>query len=105
MGKRGDAYADAVTRVVEGLREDACIVAQELGRSTLRDPGAEERPGTLESDAVPARPSGVDLLIEAMREKVFPLNQHEARELFRQYTKPNGALARQSGESMTQYVS
>jgi hypothetical protein len=33
------------------------------------------------------------------------LNQHEARELFRQYTKPNGALARQSGESMTQYVS
>ena len=105
MGKRGDAYVDAVSRIVEGLRGDAFIVAQELGKDALSDPGAEARPGTYETEAIEARPSGIEQLIEAMRDKVFPLTQHEARELFRQYTKPNGALARQSGESMTQYVS
>ena len=81
MGKRGDSYADAVSRVVEGLRGDAFIVAQELGREALSDPGAEGRPGTFESEAVEARPSGIEKLIEAMRDKVFPLTQHEAREL------------------------
>ena len=32
MGKRNDAYADAVSRIVEGLRGDAFSVAQELGK-------------------------------------------------------------------------
>ena len=47
----------------------------------------------------------MDALIEAMRASVFPLTTHEAKELFRQYTKPSGALSRQNGESMQQYVS
>ena len=64
MGKRGDSYAEAVSRVVEGLRGDAFIVAQELGREALSDPGAEGRPGTYESEAVEARPSGIEKLIE-----------------------------------------
>ena len=71
MGKRGDQYADATSRIVEGLRGDAFIVAQELGLEKLQDPGQAERPATLEDVAVPARPSGIDLLVEAMREKVF----------------------------------
>eukprot|EP00974_Lingulodinium_polyedra_P046752 4479829-Lingulodinium_polyedra.AAC.1 len=36
---------------------------------------------------------------------VFPLTTHEAKELFRLYCKVRGPLARQLGESMTQYVS
>ena len=105
MGKKGDQYADAASRVVEGLRGDAFITGQELGLTKLRDPGSVGTQATYEEEEIPARPSGIDLLIEAMRNMVFPLTQHEARELFRQYTKTNGALARQSGESMTQYVS
>ena len=105
QGKKGDHYVDAVSRIVEGLRGDAFIVAQELG---LRNLWQEERagtPATLESEGEDRIPSGIELLVNAMKEHVFPLTTHEARELFRQYTKQSGTLSRQSGESMTQYVS
>ena len=36
---------------------------------------------------------------------VFPLIEHESKELFRKYCRPGGPLSRQSGESMKQYVS
>ena len=61
--------------------------------------------GDLEHYAEERVPSGIERLLDAMREHVFPLTTHEARELFRQYTKQSGALSRQSGESMTQYTS
>ena len=48
---------------------------------------------------------GGDILILKMKEMVFPLTTHEAKELFRQFTKPNGALARQASEPMQHYVS
>ena len=48
---------------------------------------------------------GVDILVKEMRASVFPLTTHEAKELFRQFTKPNGPLARQRGESMHQHIS
>ena len=44
-------------------------------------------------------------LIAAMRAMVFPLTTREAKGLFRLYCKTRGPLARQAGESMTQYVS
>ena len=50
------------------------------------------------------RPSGLDVLIEAVKRTVFPQTSHEAKELFRQYCKSNGSLARQKSESMHQYV-
>ena len=104
-GKRGDNYVDAVSRITEGLRGDAFIVAQEVGLENLWHEGRAAVEGDLENYAEERVPSGIELLVDAMREHVFPLTTHEARELFRQYTKQSGALSRQSGESMTQYVS
>ena len=40
-----------------------------------------------------------------MRGMVFPLTEHESKELFRQYCRPRGPLSSQNGESMKQYVS
>ena len=48
---------------------------------------------------------GIDTLITHMREMVFPLTEHESKELFRQYCRPGGPLSRQKGESMKQHVS
>jgi hypothetical protein len=104
-GKRGDFYVDAVSRITEGLRGDAFIVAQEVGLENLWHEGRAAVEGDLEWNAEERIPSGIERLVDAMREHVFPLTTHEARELFRQYTKQSGALSRQSGESMTQYVS
>ena len=39
-----------------------------------------------------------------MKRAVFPLNAHEATEMFRQYCKPSGSLARHKSESMHQFV-
>ena len=36
---------------------------------------------------------------------MFPLKEAEAKELFRQGTKPNGTLSRQAAESMMSYAS
>jgi hypothetical protein len=104
-GKRGDHYVDAVSRITEGLRGDAFIVAQEVGLESLWQEEVAAVEGDLETSVEDRVPSGIERLVEAMREHVFPLTTHEARELFRQYTKQSGALSRQSGESMTQYVS
>jgi hypothetical protein len=87
VGKSAAFLAEAISKVVDGLRGDAFVVAQEVGLNDLFDVG------------------GIDELIRKMREMVFPLTTHEAKELFRQYCKPSGALSRQTGESMKQYVS
>ena len=92
-GKKGDAYTDAASRVVDGLRSDAFVVAREVGLDTLYKPGSD-------TDA-----SGIEQLVEAMKAAVFPLTTHEAKELFRQFTKPSGSMSRQTGESMAQYIS
>ena len=88
--KKADAYTEAVNKVVEGLRGDAFIVAQEVGLDTL----------WLEDDI--DHKSGIETLIQAMKASVFPLTTHEAKELFRQYCKVGGVLSRQAGESMQQ---
>ena len=86
-GKTGEHYTDAVSKIVDGLRGDAFVVAQEVGLEAL-----------YEAD-------GVQKLCAAMKEMVFPLTEQEAKELFRQYTKPAGLLSRQKSESMRQYIS
>ena len=105
-GKKGDGYVDAISKVVEGLRGDAFIVAQEVGLDrlwkTVGEPSlSEEGLHGFETSTE----SGVNALIKAMKIRVFPYTTHEAKELFRHYTKPSGALSRQVGESMTQYIS
>ena len=39
-GKKEEFYAEAVSKVVDGLRGDAFIVAQEVGLENLWNPGA-----------------------------------------------------------------
>ena len=74
-------------RVVEGLRGDAYVVAEDLGTTALK-----------QADSVVT-------LIEAMRKAVFPLREHEAKELYRTGTSIGGPLSRQPGESMAHYIS
>ena len=81
-------YAKTMSKIIEGLRGDAFVVAKQIGLKALCEVGDD------------FAPSGADLLIKKVREVVFPLTTHEAKELFRQYTKPSGSLARQTGESM-----
>lgn len=89
-------YAEAMSKVVDGLRGDAFIVAKEVGLDSIWYPG----------DADDSQSGGgVDTLIGAIKLSVFPMTTHEAKELFRQYCKPSGSLSRQVGESMHQYIS
>ena len=55
-----------VTKVMEGLRGDAFLMAKDLGLKALMDVGP---------------PTGLELLVERIKEHVFPLRSHEAREL------------------------
>ena len=92
-GDDPEKYAEAMSKVVDGLRGDAFIIAKEVGLDKLWEVG----------DAFVD--AGVDTLIKAIKESVFPLTTYEAKELFRQYCKPAGSLSRQNGESMHQFVS
>ena len=41
-------------------------------------------------EIVDGRPCGIDTLLQHMREMVFPLTEHESKELVRQYFRPAG---------------
>ena len=79
--------AELVQKVLEGLRGDAYLVAQDLGVSKL-----------MEDD-------GIDQLIMALKKMIFPLQALEAKELFRAGQQIAGPLARQTGETVTSYIS
>ena len=83
----GAEYATLVHKVLEGLRGDAYLTAQDMGLEKL------------------LTPTGIDELISRIRAQVFPLRQQEARELFRVGQLPHGPLSRQTTESMTSYIS
>jgi hypothetical protein len=87
-----------MSKIVEGLRGDAFIIARTAG---LDAAGLDAL--TTEGDEW-SRP-GVEVLTEAMKSSAFPLTTHEAKVMLRQYCKPTGALSRQGGESTYQYVS
>ena len=91
-GDNINRYAEHMSVVVDGMIGDAFVVAKEVGIDKPCHPG----------DAF--TDPGVDVLIKAVKAAVFPLNTDEAKELFRQFCKPSGCLARQVGESMQQYV-
>ena len=99
-GLKDDRYVEAASKVVDGLRGDAFVVAQEVGFENLWSP----QEVAIDSGDDTAK-AGIEKLIEAMKASVFPLTNHEAKEMFRQYCKPTGSLSRQNGESMTQYIS
>ena len=84
-GKTGDQYIEAMSEVCEGMRGDAFDAAQEVGFDNL-------------CEIVDGRPRGIDTLINHIRGMVFPLTEHESKELFRQYCRPGGPLSRQNEE-------
>ena len=61
-----------MSKVCDGPRGDAFAAAQEVGVDNL-------------CETVDGTPHGIDTLIRHMREMVFPLTEHESKELFRQY--------------------
>ena len=90
--KTGDQHIEAMSEVCDGFRGDVFVAAQEIGFDNL-------------CETVDGRPRGIDTLINHMRGMVFPLTEHESKELFRQYCRPGGPLSRLNEESMKQYVS
>ena len=82
-------YVELVTKVMEGLRGDAFLMAKDLGLNALMDVGP---------------PTGLELLVEKIKEHVFPLRSHEARELFRLGQQANGLLSRQSAETILSFI-
>lgn len=96
-----------MSKVVDGLRGDAFIIAKEVGSDRLWSvvgvPDIEQWGFSGDRDTIHA--PGVDVRIDAVRVSASPLTTYEAKELFRQYCKPAGSLSRQNGESMQQYIS
>ena len=64
-------------------------MAKDLGLNALMDVGP---------------PTGLELLVEKIKEHVFPLRSHEARELFRLGQQANGPLSRQSAETILSFI-
>ena len=60
-----------MSKVCDGLRGEAFVAAQEVGFDNL-------------CEIIDGRPCGIDTLIIHMRGTVFPLTEHESKELFRQ---------------------
>ena len=86
-----------MSKVVEGLRGDAFIVAKEVGLESLWQPGSSDQPEAEDSeDEFGAMPStfveaGVDILINAIKASVSPMTTHEAKELSDNIVSPQAA--------------
>ena len=80
-GSDAEKYAEVISKVVDGLRGDAFIIAKEVGVERLWSSG-----GVPDSEQyyfygawTTTEPAGVDILIDAIRLRVFPLTTHEAK--------------------------
>ena len=80
------ARTEMVQKVLEGLRDEACELARDIGVDVLTQPG------------------GLRKFVDKLHDVVFPRASEEARELFKAAQKP-GSLARQDQEPMLSYVS
>ncbi len=81
-GAKSDDQPGLGSRVLEGLRGDAYLVALDMGADELS-----------KSFAVPS-------LVERMKKAVFPHQETEAQELYHQGQKKGGALSRAPSEAM-----
>ena len=85
-GTDPDRYAEVMSKVIDGLRGDAFIIAKEVGLEQLWSTGQAPDLNDMASDDTQiVGEAGVDVLITAIRSSVFPLTTYEAKELFRQY--------------------
>ena len=73
-GKKEEYYAEAMSKVVDGLRGDAFVIAQQVGLENLWQSGSppEDEDGK-DNGPTSASPAGVDLLVDAMKKAVFAL--------------------------------
>ena len=67
-GEIDDQYIEAMSKVWDGLRGDALVAAREVGFDNL-------------CEIADGRPRGIDTLIHHTRGTVFPLIEHESKEL------------------------
>ena len=84
-GCKADDLPNLASKIIEGLRDRALKVAMNVGNEKL------------------AKPDGVKLLIEAMKQHVFPYRREEAKQLYKMGHETTGHLCRQSTEQMTEY--
>ena len=85
-GMREEKLAELTSKIVDGLSDDALRVSMALGEQVL------------------SKTIGIDDLIKALEDVVGASEEDEARELFHVGTKAAGPLTRQTGESMTSYI-
>ncbi|CAE7200469.1 GIP [Symbiodinium sp. CCMP2592] len=78
--------SDLASKFLDSLRSEAYIVAEDLGTDVL-----------FSSQNTPK-------VIEAVRERLFPLAEQETKELYRLGTQVGGTLSRQPGEPMISYI-
>ncbi|CAE7692632.1 RE1 [Symbiodinium sp. CCMP2592] len=78
--------SDLASKFLDSLRSEAYIVAEDLGTDVL-----------FLSQNIPK-------VIEAVRERLFPLAEQETKELYRLGTQVGGMLSRQPGEPMISYI-
>ena len=86
-GEIDSLKAELVQKVLEGLRGDAYLTAQDLGVETLVKDG------------------GIETLVATLKKMLFPLQSLEAKELFQVGQMQHGPLSRQTGESVTSVIS
>ena len=85
-GMREEKLAELTSKIVDGLSDDALRVSMDLGETVL------------------SKTTGIDGLIKALENMVGNFKEDEARELFHAGTKSEGQMTRQTGESMTSYI-
>ena len=83
---REEKLAELVSKIIDGLTDDALQVTMDLGDTVLN------------------RTTGIDFIIAAMENMVTGSKEDGARDLFQAGTKSDGPLTRQHGESMASYI-
>ena len=81
-----EILAELGSRVIEGLRGDALRISMDMGVPEVCKTG------------------GVRKLIERIDDYVKPLRREEAQALYREGNKPDGLMARATGESIIAYT-
>ena len=81
-----DERSELASKFLDSLRSEAYIIAEDLGTDIL-----------FSNDNIPK-------VVEAVRERLFPLAEQESKELYRLGTQVGGILSRQAGEPMVSYI-
>ena len=86
--KDDDDYRKVAQNVIETLRGDPLQVAMDIGIVAL----------------ISRSSNGLTTLVQKIQDKIFPLKDEEAKALYREGHKIGGVVSRQSGESMSSYI-